>query len=206
MDKNEIKCKGYLNKWTNFIKGWRLRYFTLVDCTLYYTKKEDTDKNKKEIKLFQFKLKDEKRKKQFLLERTPLVIEKEEKEVIYLKTNTEEEKIMWIEKLTEAIAKACKIHNDIENENMKYIIHNNEEVTTRQSSKSYCAYIKNYYEDNFTFKHDELISNIKDFHKFYLNFHMDLENFQIDPKTTYQEMEKVIEKMKKYKSDFKVNK
>ena len=202
MDKNEIKCKGYLNKWTNFIKGWRLRYFTLVDCSLYYTKKEDTDKNKKEIKLFQFKLKDEKRKKQFLLERTPLVIEKEEKEVIYLKTNTEEEKIMWIEKLTEAIAKACKIHNDIENENMKYI----EEVTTRQSSKSYCAYIKNYYEDNFTFKHDELISNVKDFHKFYLNFHMDLENFQIDPKTTYQEMEKVIEKMKKYKSDFKVNK
>ena len=214
----QLLYEGYLYKWTNFIKGWRVRYFMLdKDNKFYYIKKKEheEDKDNKETKLIKLnhcKLIDEKKKKQFILEisktdkmhRTTKV----ETKVTYLKTNTEEEKIKWIELLNHAIAKAKLEQETNEDESIKYIP---QEHNRSDSTRSYGSHIKSNYVDEFTIKHDEIVSNIKNFHTFYLNFHMDAENFNFTnasekekSKLCFQEVQKQFDKITKYKSDFKV--
>ena len=36
--------EGYLYKWTNYIKGWRLRFFSVENYILYYSKEENNPK------------------------------------------------------------------------------------------------------------------------------------------------------------------
>lgn len=32
----ELNIEGYLKKWTNYVKGWKPRYFKLENGILYY--------------------------------------------------------------------------------------------------------------------------------------------------------------------------
>lgn len=85
--------EGYVLRWTNFIKGWRPRYIALENC-YFYISKHKTDKKKKIIDAAVVKLIEDRKKKQFTL----VVGEK----VIYFKTNTDDEKFAWIQKLNDA--------------------------------------------------------------------------------------------------------
>jgi hypothetical protein len=86
--------EGYVFKWINFIKGWKPRYLQLDKNNLYMSKKKD-DQNE-QIELKTAKIISEKKKKQFCIEIKP-------NKLIYLKTNTENEKTLWVSALTEAI-------------------------------------------------------------------------------------------------------
>lgn len=49
--------EGYLHKWTNYLKGWQLRYFVLKDGILSYYNTENDSKNgdcKRSYKIFMF--------------------------------------------------------------------------------------------------------------------------------------------------------
>jgi hypothetical protein len=93
--------EGYVFKWLNFLKGWKPRYLVVESHTIYISNKKDDNNNKEKIELTSAKIIDEKKKKNFLIE-TP-------HNKFYFKTNTENEKIMWFNYLTEAIAKINSI-------------------------------------------------------------------------------------------------
>ena len=156
--------EGYLFKWTNFMKGWRVRYFILLDNTLYYRKTKDQNSKRIEIKLFNCNIIDEKRKRQFLLEFTDNdCINK-----LYLKTQTDDEKVKWLEKLY--AGKSLANITTIIPQNLKII---NEHQQDRSDSDSQepridrgfprkSFYSKQFQEDDpFYDKHTELINNIK---------------------------------------------
>jgi len=185
------------------MKGWRVRYFILLDNTLYYRKTKDQNSKRIEIKLSQSNIIDEKRKRQFLLEFTDNdCINK-----LYLKTQTDEEKIKWLEKLTEAksiidnitsiIPKNLKIINEEHNGD----INNKNIVNPRRSI--YCP--KHFREDDpFYEKHNELIANIKQFHTFYLNLHIELENFYYSMNNDPNNLNAIYSDLVNQKIEFKV--
>jgi hypothetical protein len=86
--------EGYLFKWTNFIKGWTIRYFVLSKHILYYYKqKDDTEKNAIHLKIA--KVIPEKNKKSFVIETGT--------NKIYLKANSESERDIWISAISNEI-------------------------------------------------------------------------------------------------------
>lgn len=86
--------EGYLFKWTNFIKGWTIRYFVLSKHILYYYKqKGDSEKNAIHLKIA--KVIPEKNKKSFVIDTGT--------NKIYLKANSEEERDIWINSITTEI-------------------------------------------------------------------------------------------------------
>jgi len=165
--------EGYLFKWTNFIKGWRVRYFILVDTSLYYRKTKDQNNKRIEIKLSQCNIIDEKKRSQFLLEFTDNdCINK-----LYLKAQSDDEKVKWLERLNAAKSLCDKNITSIIPKNLKII---NENTVNTESEKIITPQfkLKKFQEDDpFYEKHNELIANIKQFHTFYLNLHIELENF-----------------------------
>ena len=86
--------EGYLFKWTNFIKGWTIRYFLLNKHILYYSKqKGDDEKNAIHLKIA--KVIPEKNKKSFVIDTGT--------NKIYLKANSEEERDIWISAISNEI-------------------------------------------------------------------------------------------------------
>jgi hypothetical protein len=84
--------EGYVYKWTNFIRGYKITYLTLDGNKLYYSKNKNEKTKKKIIDLNNAIIIDEK-KKNFTIDT--------KKKKMYFKTNTENEKKEWIIKLFE---------------------------------------------------------------------------------------------------------
>lgn len=96
--------EGYLFKWTNFIKGWTIRYFLLTKHILYYMKeKGDTEKNAIHLKIA--KVLPEKNKRSFVIDTGT--------NKIYLKANTEEERDIWISAITNEILILNQSHSQV---------------------------------------------------------------------------------------------
>ena len=87
--------EGYLYKWTNFIKGWTIRYFFISKNILYYSKQKG-DSEKSAIHLKIAKVIPEKNKKSLIIETGT--------NKIYLKAITEEERDIWINAINNEIA------------------------------------------------------------------------------------------------------
>ncbi len=200
--------EGYLFKWTNFIKGWRVRYFILVESTIYYSKTKDQKSKRIEIKLSQSKIIDEKRRRQFLLEFTDNdCINK-----LYLKTQTDDEKIKWLEKLNDAKRNIQNITSIIP-QNLKIVNEDYEDeresmVNPRVSMFGNGRCKKQFQEDDpFYERHQDLISNIKHFHTFYLNLHIDLQNFLYSIESgNRSNLNLIYENLVNQKNEFKVSK
>jgi len=84
--------EGYVYKWTNFIRGYKIKYLTLDGNKLFYSKNKNEKTKKKAIDLNNAIIIDEK-KKNFTID--------SKKKKMYFKTNTENEKKEWIIKLFE---------------------------------------------------------------------------------------------------------
>lgn len=96
--------EGYLFKWTNFIKGWTIRYFLLTKHILYYMKeKGDNDKNAIHLKIA--KVVPEKNKRSFVIDTGT--------NKIHLKANTEEERDIWIAAITNEILILNQSHSQV---------------------------------------------------------------------------------------------
>ena len=98
--------EGYIFTWTNFIKGWRLRYAILEDNMLFISHKKTDTKNKSiEIKP-NCRLIDDKKWK-FSLGNIG-------QKLIYFKAKTMEEKEDWIQKLKISITSCATEKQNLE--------------------------------------------------------------------------------------------
>jgi hypothetical protein len=91
--------EGYVFKWINFIKGWKPRFLIIEKNNLYISKRKEDEKEGIDLK--SARVVDEKKKKHFYIE-TGI------NKVIYFKTNTDNEKTLWLNCLCEAIETQSK--------------------------------------------------------------------------------------------------
>ena len=88
--------EGYLFKWTNFIKGYQIRYFIIIKHILYYSKQKGDSENKA-IPLKISKVIPEKEKsKCFIIESGS--------SKFHLKANSTEDRDIWVEAISNEIA------------------------------------------------------------------------------------------------------
>ncbi|RNA27201.1 pleckstrin homology domain-containing family A member 8 [Brachionus plicatilis] len=112
---------GYLHKWTNYLKGWQLRYFVLKDGILSYFNNENDSKNgdcKGSYKIFMFDIIVNRSDKT----RVDLILANENN--LYLKASDYKERQKWLV----ALASQKAIYPSITLQN-----HPNDEHSTKQS-------------------------------------------------------------------------
>lgn len=161
--------EGNLYKWTNYIKGWKLRYFTVENHILYYSYSKN-DSNKKAIKLISAKLLHGKNNKSF-------IIQIQDKN-LYLCSNTEEEASKWMNFLEKEISMSNELEKfrgiisakDNENLNISFKIVENKEL--KESNP-----VKGKKENN---KFKELTKLMQCFQNTYFNLSMELERLNND--------------------------
>lgn len=167
--------EGYLYKWTNYIKGWRLRFFSVENYILYYSK-EENNPNKKAIQLKQAILDSDKTKKSFTIE----IGNKK----IYLKTNSQEETSKWTNFLVRAISMSSEIENFKDLLNIKEDIDNNvsfeftEKEKQPNSVNRKTSHLK--IEEEINEKIKEFTKLIQCFQKTYFNLSLELDRMNSD--------------------------
>ena len=118
--------EGYLYKWTNYITGWKLRYFVLKNNILFYYELKG-EKPRGKIHMSVSKVSEDP------LNDLKLEIETGTS-IIYLKCHTTSEKSIWLESLKKSNLKIegiLKNENENENENensFEYQLQNEEKV------------------------------------------------------------------------------
>jgi len=161
--------EGNLHKWTNYIKGWKLRYFMVENHVLYYSYSK-SDSNKKAIKLNSAILIPGKNNKSFIIQI--------ENKKVYLCSNTEEEASEWINFLEKEISMSKELEkfkeliNEKEGNNRKLsfkIVENNENNTPNHPNEKF--------ENN---KFKELTKLMQCFQNTYFNLSMELERMNTD--------------------------
>jgi hypothetical protein len=168
--------EGNLYKWTNYIKGWKLRYFIVENHVLYYSYSKN-DLNKKAIKLNSAILLPGKNNKSFIIQI--------ENKKVYLCSNTDENASEWISFIEKEISMSNELEkfkvlineNDGKNRKLSFkIVENNENNMPNHPYGNL--------ENN---KFKELTKLMQCFQNTYFNLSMELEKMNSDINNTEKE-------------------